>query len=68
MSIFSDLDLNFSSLDLKVQEREPEIRSLYGKHSDRILQMEAELQINYDHNIDLYEPKYWPSFPLKVKF
>lgn len=50
------------------QEREDELKILYGKSWQKILALETELQVKYDHNIDFYQPKYWPHFPLRVKF
>jgi hypothetical protein len=26
------------------------------------------LQVSFDKSFDLYQPKFWPSFPLRVKF
>ena len=50
------------------QERENELKFLYGNQWQKILSMETDLQITHDHNIDLYQPKYWPNFPLRIKF
>ena len=44
-------------------------RKFYGdEHASRIHLMETKMQMKFDHNLDLYQPVYWPSFPLKLKF
>ena len=50
------------------EERESELKLLYGDQWKTILSLETELEIKHDRFIDLYEPKYWPNFPLKIKF
>ena len=51
------------------KERQQDLARLYGEQAAlRIHLMETELQMKFDKSFDLYEPKYWPSFPLKLKF
>ena len=51
------------------QERQQDLLRLYGQQAaHRIHLMETELQMKFDKNYDVYQPKYWPSFPLKLKF
>ena len=49
-------------------KREEELKILYGTRANVIHLAETKLQMKYDRNLDTYQPKYWPSFPLKIKF
>ena len=58
---------NFT-FDWMGQDRQSEIQLLYGNEWQKILWLETELQLKHDRNIDQYQPKYWPNFPLRIKF
>ena len=49
-------------------KREEELKYLYGDRANIIHLAETSLQMKFDKNLDVYEPSYWPSFPLKIKF
>ena len=49
-------------------KREEDLRLWYGERANEIHLAETSLQMKYDKNFDLYQPIYWPSFPLKIKF
>lgn len=50
-------------------EREEELVTLYGKdNAQEIHLLETKLQMKFDKNLDLYQPVYWPSFPLRIEF
>ena len=49
-------------------KREEELEILYGTKASIIHFRETKIQMKFDKNLDKYEPKYWPSFPLKIKF
>ncbi|XP_068446829.1 gem-associated protein 8 [Clinocottus analis] len=48
------------------ERRGSEMKKLYGKDAAKILAMEAAMQLNFDRNCDLKQPKYWPVIPLKL--
>jgi gem associated protein 8 len=48
------------------KRREDELVTLYGEQSKVIHLIETNLQMKYDKNLDKYEPKYWPSLPLRL--
>jgi len=48
------------------ERRVSEMKKLYGKDSAKILAMEAAMQLTFDRNCDLKQPKYWPVIPLKL--
>lgn len=48
------------------ERRGAEMKKLYGKDSAKILAMEAAMQLTFDRNCDLKQPKYWPVIPLKL--
>lgn len=48
------------------ERRGAEMKKLYGKDAAKILAMEAAMQLNFDRNCDLKQPKYWPVIPLKL--
>jgi hypothetical protein len=49
-------------------KREEELKLLYGDKASLIHLMETNAQMKHDKNFDMYQPVYWPSFPLKFKF
>ncbi|XP_067357861.1 gem-associated protein 8 isoform X2 [Channa argus] len=48
------------------ERRRAEMQKLYGKDAAKIMAMEAAMQLNFDRNCDLKQPKYWPVIPLKL--
>ncbi|XP_040888691.1 gem-associated protein 8 [Toxotes jaculatrix] len=48
------------------ERRGAEMKKLYGKDAAKILAMEAAMQLTFDRNCDLKQPKYWPVIPLKL--
>ncbi|KAE8278391.1 Gem-associated protein 8 [Larimichthys crocea] len=48
------------------ERRGAEMKKLYGKDAAKILAMETAMQLNFDRNCDLKQPKYWPVIPLKL--
>ncbi|XP_047432067.1 gem-associated protein 8 [Mugil cephalus] len=48
------------------ERRAAEMKKLYGGDAAKILAMEAAMQLNFDRNCDLKQPKYWPVIPLKL--
>ncbi|XP_028256175.1 gem-associated protein 8 isoform X2 [Parambassis ranga] len=48
------------------ERRTAEMKKLYGKDAPKILAMEAAMQLTFDRNCDLKQPKYWPVIPLKL--
>ena len=48
--------------------RTTEMRLLYGKGAAMIHGMETAMQLNYDRNYDLQQPKLWPQLPINIKF
>ncbi|XP_070711898.1 gem-associated protein 8 [Pempheris klunzingeri] len=48
------------------ERRGAEMKKLYGKDSAKIMAMEAAMQLTFDRNCDLKQPKYWPVIPLKL--
>lgn len=48
------------------QRRAAEMKKLYGKDASKIMAMEAAMQLSFDRNCDLKQPKYWPVIPLKL--
>ncbi|XP_031148083.1 gem-associated protein 8 isoform X2 [Sander lucioperca] len=48
------------------ERRGAEMKKLYGRDAAKILAMEAAMQLNFDRNCDLKQPKYWPVIPLKL--
>ena len=49
-------------------KRTNEMKMLYGKGAAMIHGMETALQLTYDRNLDLRQPKLWPHLPLNIKF
>jgi gem associated protein 8 len=49
-------------------KRTAEMKLLYGKGAPMIHGMETALQMTYDRNVDLKQPKTWPNMPLRVIF
>uniref|UniRef100_A0A3Q3QYI8 Uncharacterized protein n=1 Tax=Monopterus albus TaxID=43700 RepID=A0A3Q3QYI8_MONAL len=48
------------------ERRKAEMKKLYGKDAAKILAMETAMQLTFDRNCDLKQPKYWPVIPLKL--
>lgn len=48
------------------ERRGAEMKKLYGKNAAKILAMETAMQLTFDRNCDLKQPKYWPVIPLKL--
>ncbi|XP_071320418.1 gem-associated protein 8 [Trachinotus anak] len=48
------------------ERRGAEMTKLYGKDAAKILAMETAMQLTFDRNCDLKQPKYWPVIPLKL--
>lgn len=48
------------------ERRGAEMKKLYGADAPKILAMEAAVQLTFDRNCDLRQPKYWPVIPLKL--
>lgn len=48
------------------ERRAAEMKKLYGKDASKIMAMEAAMQLTFDRNCDLKQPKYWPVIPLKL--
>ncbi|XP_068165457.1 gem-associated protein 8 [Antennarius striatus] len=48
------------------ERRSAEMKKLYGDDSPKILAMETAMQLTFDRNCDLKQPKYWPVIPLKL--
>ncbi|XP_070786896.1 gem-associated protein 8 [Enoplosus armatus] len=48
------------------ERRGAEMKKLYGEDSAKILAMETAMQLTFDRNCDLKQPKYWPVIPLKL--
>lgn len=48
------------------ERRTAEMKKLYGKDASKIMAMEAAMQLTFDRNCDIKQPKYWPVIPLKL--
>ncbi|XP_076579169.1 gem-associated protein 8 [Chaetodon auriga] len=48
------------------ERRGAEMKKLYGHDAAKIMAMEAAMQLTFDRNRDLKQPKYWPVIPLKL--
>ncbi|TNM94164.1 gem-associated protein 8 isoform X2 [Takifugu flavidus] len=48
------------------ERRKAEMKKLYGEDAAKIMAMEAAMQLTFDRNHDLKQPKYWPVIPLKL--
>ncbi|XP_076009333.1 gem-associated protein 8-like [Genypterus blacodes] len=48
------------------ERRGAEMKKLYGEDAAKIQAMEAAMQLKFDRNCDLKQPKYWPVIPLKL--
>lgn len=70
----ADQDLHSFSLQSSVapplerpgERRTAEMKKLYGGDAAKIMAMEAAMQLNFERNCDLKQPKYWPVIPLKL--
>ncbi|XP_076446794.1 gem-associated protein 8-like [Babylonia areolata] len=49
-------------------KRTSEMRLLYGKGAAMIHGMETALQMTFDRNSDVLQPRLWPNMPLRVIF
>jgi gem associated protein 8 len=67
-----NLDANFITSDAPRErvglKREEELKDLYGDRASIIHLAETSLQMKFDKNLDTYQPSFWPSFPLRIKF
>ncbi|KAK3611223.1 hypothetical protein CHS0354_002119 [Potamilus streckersoni] len=48
--------------------RTAEMKLLYGKNAAMIHGMETALQMTFDRNLDVKQPKLWPNMPLHLSF
>lgn len=48
-------------------KRLTEIKILYGKDAQIIHGMETAMQLDFERNCDLKQPKFWPNLPLKFQ-
>ncbi|XP_060923049.1 gem-associated protein 8 [Limanda limanda] len=48
------------------ERRGAEMKKLYGEDAPKIQAMEAAMQLSFDRNCDVKQPKYWPVIPLKL--
>ncbi|KAM9327406.1 gem-associated protein 8 isoform 1-T3 [Pholidichthys leucotaenia] len=48
------------------ERRAAEMKKLYGEDAPKILAMEAAMQLTFDRNCDLKQPKFWPVIPLRL--
>lgn len=49
-------------------KRNEDLERLFGKSADKIHLLETRMQMKFDKDFDLYQPVYWPSFPLRLNF
>ena len=49
-------------------KRTAEMKLLYGKGAAMIHGMETAMQLTFDRNCDMKQPKLWPHLPLNIKF
>ncbi|RNA02173.1 gem-associated 8 isoform X1 [Brachionus plicatilis] len=68
LNLFAQPSSSNAPLERAGQEREEELKLMYGEKAKEIQYLETNLQMIYDKNYDLYQPKFWPSFPLRIKF
>lgn len=47
-------------------QRTEEMKLMYGEAAPMILGMETAMQLSFDRNCDLKQPKLWPNIPLKL--
>lgn len=66
------MEVEYATRDVPLEragsKREEDLKVLYGQRANVIHLSETRLKMKYDRNLDTYQPKYWPSFPLKLKF
>lgn len=48
--------------------RTAEMKMLYGKGAAMIHGMETAMQLTFDRNVDIKQPKPWPNLPINIKF
>ena len=68
-----DLDKSYHASNLAPTERPgkrrtAEMRMLYGKDAAMIHGMETAMQLTFDRNCDIQQPKHWPNLPINIKF
>lgn len=68
MNLLSQESSTSAPLERVGLDREEELKIMYGDKAKEIHYLETNLQMIHDKNYDLYQPKFWPSFPLRVKF
>ena len=49
-------------------ERDAEMRQIYGEDALRVQALEGELQLDFDKDLDRFQPVLWPALPLKIVF
>ena len=49
-------------------KRTSEMKLLYGNGAAMIHGMETAMQLTFDRNCDIKQPKLWPQLPLNIKF
>ncbi|CAF0717123.1 unnamed protein product [Brachionus calyciflorus] len=49
-------------------KREEELEILYGHKAKQIHLLETNMQMQYDKNFDIFQPKFWPMCNLNLKF
>jgi gem associated protein 8 len=47
-------------------QRTQAMKLMYGEAAPMILGMETAMQLSFDRNCDLRQPKLWPNIPLKM--
>jgi hypothetical protein len=47
-------------------QRTEEMKLMYGEAAPMILGMETAMQLSFDRNCDLRQPKLWPNIPFKL--
>lgn len=48
--------------------RTAEMKMLYGKGAAMIHGMETAMQLTFDRNVDIKQPRPWPNLPIHIKF
>lgn len=49
----------------KFVDKTSEYENIYGEKAEKILSLEASMQLTFDKFCDESKPKYWPNIPLK---
>ena len=50
----------------KSTNKQESYKEMYGSKYENILNLEAEIQLNFDKFCDASNPSYWPFIPLKL--